>query len=868
MPEEAVDDSSHLPDDNVAGQHTPQVSDFLLDLKEKNSLIAFQALLDSVDLWNSCIKYYCDVLNPTSSRASAQMMIDLLETPGGAALFFVGSALFGAFAFLGNYADSQDIQNSTIVRIANDYWPYVRDCIKGVKWTYKGMRSAFLVGQLIYAELSIALIVPLGVGLGMLSAVNRFWNRSMVERRKVIQSTNDGIREHIKCINACYMELDDLPSAWELQHIYPGSVLNINGDYFQISANGESAPLGQISNAERQVLKSNQGQEKGGRIDWFHFKTLLDEQNIPEDSVLRQQCLEKKNFLKEIANQKHVSLNEHAQNVNAGLVYLNEWPSDNDLRYVYQGCIVEKDGAYVVIDLTEEGNQKPLNLSDEEKAFLDAQSFGASIQELTEAFEKSDLPKEGVLAIALKNRKTLSERSSRYNDIVGRPQFQKDAFQAKCSAVLSGVLNAPYYFLGILSMVALPYAAFIGAVAACSTFMILNVVAELYQESEYQRRLKVSELKARMSMVKRLMSSELDLINDSLNEIGNPAHDAKENYIQALNNILDVIEQGKELKSLSDFLNTVQGADLKNLSPEQRELIQHLQNRAAYQKEFTATKKLLHDELVLNDKYLVMQGIRNGLYCYGIANGFLMTLAIMSFFGIFAFTPALFWASIGFGFFCLAAGIAYTVMYSNELCELESTNELDVKALEKDEDLVDEEPHVIIDEPLEGGITAEDARRASSVYYVDPVSDECINKTADDIKQTRNLMISDQSEVARQFISGNKKGFKCLQTLSVFLPTLAANSTSGATQLVYLGVGLTYGFFFALKGLRNLVRVDNKDYEKSSLWKILTCCDHTETAPIPEPTASVNSFFPYLRKSSQNLQLPASPIARAAGNGI
>ena len=611
MPEDEVEDSSHLSDKNVSGQQSPIVSNFLLDLdrKEKNSFIAFQALLDSIDLWNSCIKYYCDVLNPTSSRASAQMMIDLLETPGGAALFFVGSALFGTFAFLGNFTDVLDRKNSMISQISDTYWPYVRDCIKGVKWTYKGMRSVFLVGQVIYAQLSIALIVPLGVGLGALSAANRFWNRSMVERRKDYQKINDGFRVHIKCINACYMELKQLPSKWELEHIYPGSLLNIGGQYYLISANGESKPYNDLSDEEIAVLASNFDNETGGRIDWFHFKTLLEEKNIPKDSVLARICLEKKNFLKEIANQKYVSPNEHVQNVHTGLIHLNELPSVDKLRYFYQGCIIKKDGQYAIVDLAAEGYQKLLELSYEEKAFLDALSSGTSIDDLTEALNISDLSDDSVLDAVLKNRKTLSERSSCYNNIVGRPTFQTDALQAKCSAVLSGVLNAPYYFLGILSMVALPYTAFIGAVAACSTFMILNVVAELYQEIEYQRRLKVSELKARMSMVKRLMSSELDLINDSLNELGEPEQNAKENYIQALRNILVVLAPGQQLSSLSNFFGAVQGTDLSALSSNQQELIQHLQNRAAYQKEFIETKKLLHDELVLNDKYLVMQGI-------------------------------------------------------------------------------------------------------------------------------------------------------------------------------------------------------------------------------------------------------------------
>lgn len=874
MPGEAVEtesENSQLP--------SYQTSDFLLELKEKNSLIAFQALLDSIDLWVSCIKYYCDILNPASSRLSAQMMVDILSSPEGATIFFIGAALFGAFAFIGNYSDAEDKKNSVIANLCDTYWPYVRDSIKGVKWTYKGMRSVFLVGQMVTAQLSIAYIVPLGVTFGAISAVNRFWNRGMVERRKQHQIVNDSFRAHIKSINACFISLESEPSQWELQNIYQGCIIKLpkivenaddkagkegtsepQFDYYRVVKNAVALneskqqywglePINNLSENEKSILDCNHKREDGDRIDWFHFRTILKEKGIPENSVLGTILEEKKQFLQKISYQKKLiddGTQSYSRDMLAGFVHLNNWPSDKVLMHAYQHCVVHLDGQdeqagyyHIYVDDTN-GTVVKEKLPQEDSECLNHIKHLSAVPIDEYVLALQSLPNSERLKNFALERKKIIERNYQYYQLIGRPEFQKDSLEAKCSAILGGVLNAPYYFLGLLSMVSLPYTAFIGAVAACSAFMLLNVVAEYYQESDYQRRLKISQLKANMSMLKRLISSEWDLINDLLPSSNNRDAEqkkAKEKFELYLKTMLACEMSEEDRQLLMNYLklenedeNDQEQPISTALNDEQQAMLQYLRNVSDYQKRFEQDKKALRAELVLSDNFILMQGIRNGLYCYGIANGFLMTLAIMSFFGVFSFTPAMFWASIGFGFFCVAAGLLYTWWNAKAFSEAHPTEKNRLAA-----ELQNQR------NPM---ITEEDSRTWGNEYYFDAKSRGQI-ETVDDIKQTQNLMISDQCEVLRQVISGNKKGYKLLQTLSVFLPALAANSQATATQAIYLSVGLFYAGFFALKGLRNLVRVDNKEYEKSTTWKMLTFWDTPKKADsfATKRQSSVNTIF-------------------------
>lgn len=80
--------------------------DALLD--SNNLYIATQATLDSLDIWISSLKYYFDVTNPASSNLSTLMMNDWLLTEEGFFTFFLGGALVSSFAFLGNYATSDE----------------------------------------------------------------------------------------------------------------------------------------------------------------------------------------------------------------------------------------------------------------------------------------------------------------------------------------------------------------------------------------------------------------------------------------------------------------------------------------------------------------------------------------------------------------------------------------------------------------------------------------------------------------------------------------------------------------------------------------------------------------------------------------
>ena len=134
--------------------------------------------------------------------------------------------------------------------------------------------------------------------------------------------------------------------------------------------------------------------------------------------------------------------------------------------------------------------------------------------------DESGIPEQSKLRDILRMKQNYLDNvtnpeSSSFKQFYHFPVFQSDSKKAYASSLLNGVLNSPYYFLGVLSLflkeISLSF--FPYAIAICGFFMVLNLVAELYQEFDYQRRLKTSENKAKLSMIKRLVSVEWDKIN-------------------------------------------------------------------------------------------------------------------------------------------------------------------------------------------------------------------------------------------------------------------------------------------------------------------------------------------------------------------
>lgn len=697
-------------------QEKSPVAKFLLNLTELNIYIGLQAVLDSLDIWLSAIKYVFDALNPSSGNRSAAEMYRWLHSSEGLLIFILGGVFIALFSFCGNYVDTKKKGNKPwliqeFAKLADATWPYLRDSFKGLKWTFKGMRSFLLVAQLLANQNMVHLITPLGIALGVVAALNRAWSRGMVERRKVVQSNNDGFREHVKFLNVAFAELG---AKWKdnfehlddhFKRIYQGSVLKIGKNFFYVD---ENLKLQELSLSFKPTL--------GTQIDIFHYKKYLETCNESDRVELSRILKIKEDYLKRISNAT----------------------------------------------------------TDEAKSFYDF------------------------------------------------PKYQVDGKQAYASALLNGVLNAPYYFLGVLSLYldVIPATIFPYAIVICGLFMVLNVVAELYQEFDYQRRLSISQNKAKLSMIKRLIRHEWDKINQLIDSqfITEPAKDSEEfkNVFIKILHKLCIEAEASESESLKDpvYINYIN--KLKSTYPEvndtlhcrftkeqKNELTACLERLSSYSKDFDEYKSTLRRHLVLDRQATFMQGIKNGLHIYGVFNGCLIALSTMAFLAGFNLGIVFLYISIACGITFVTLSTIFTMVLTKNAQPAGGT----LTPSGSNSDLS------IVSSSSTTSDLSTNALNHGEIWMPDDVQKK-LNEL--DIQPSRNLMISEQCEVFRQFMSGSKKGVKLLQTI-LMLAVGTSTDIEVSEKLLYGAVALTYGGLFSLKGLRGLMRVDNHDYEKSTL---------------------------------------------------
>ena len=934
---------------------------FILELKEINLYIAIQSLLDSLDIWLSAIKYFFDAANPASGNKSSASMYEWLRTPEGLIFFLVGGVFFGTFAFLGNCYDAIKKDKNTLPvfsRIADENWPFVRDCFKGLKWTFKGIRSVFIVLQTLFQQSYVSLITPFGVGFGVLAATNRYWNRQMIENRKALQLQNDTFRENIKYINTCFLQVKE---KWinqfqyldvNYQRLYKGCIIKFKDDltnqvkFFYVESKTEegkecfelkllyshmpfdehieihgdypqSCEIGLIQFKKLQRLSLEERIKYSGLMFVFDDEMFFLDQSgrivFPQNNQNNQNDQKDQNY--HITDDQFPGLfAKHGIVFGNGKIYRHnieiesDFPELGDKKAFLEHLkslvdtkeqsnfdkffIFDKQLFYVTPDgwiarysrlsrcfifppgyqssqlsffemqfllKREENNQDKVDIFHYEYLLNEEYNKFTNSHDVSDNVSKLKLSQ--ILAEKKKYLKKLSNDSTAFSELYDLPKFQDNYLFAYVSAGINGILNAPYYFLGLLTMVTIPATFFQPAVGLCLFFMALNFIAEMYQEFDYQRRLSMSECKAKLSMIKRFISLEWDFINVKIQDVDIHLYEKlfvelqPHSYspIQSLSphselkyhlKMMQVFLTTEELQSILDpkkdetrkeqfeclrteafkrlevFQDGFTVDNLCQLSKEEVGVEFHLKfGRELSERSFLFShlklKKYLHDyadyqsklkeKMILPQLPVIMQGIKNGLHCYGVFNGFLMTLASLAFLYGWMFGPQFFALSIGVGFFCVIFGTLYTALFSN----------VESKTITTEDKETENSAIPMSNLASCSFVDIEDEQQIVPYWYDKTLYGEII-RNDNDIQPSKNLLISEQFEVPRQFLSGFKKGIKFLQTIFMLVPDGMPDSNI-FVKIFYLLVSLIYACFFALKGLRGLIRQDPKDYENCAL---------------------------------------------------
>ncbi|KTD42899.1 transmembrane protein [Legionella parisiensis] len=181
----------------IAGRIDAQ-SRLLAQKLDKNRYIYHAyAIVDSLSSSYSMFKYFMEVF---IRKTDVDYVHKILTSPEGIAAIAAEAIFLVSFSFLASVFEKEE--KDSVKKFIATAWPYFRDVMKGLKNAYKGWRSTVQILSLISGMDLKYMIVPVGLVLGVFAAANRFWIRSMVEKRKKQMDENKELLVEIQQLSS------------------------------------------------------------------------------------------------------------------------------------------------------------------------------------------------------------------------------------------------------------------------------------------------------------------------------------------------------------------------------------------------------------------------------------------------------------------------------------------------------------------------------------------------------------------------------------------------------------------------------------------------------------------------------------------
>lgn len=147
--------------------------------------------LDGLSTSFSMFKYFFEAYYANSSTSSSDALHDWTLTPEGLECVIFISGMLASLSCIANQNADNKTNNETIKFIVK-YWPFARDTMKALKNTYKGLRNALVFADMYFPGhgYNSINILPAGIVLGVIAAMNRMWLRAIRDERKGLKKQN------------------------------------------------------------------------------------------------------------------------------------------------------------------------------------------------------------------------------------------------------------------------------------------------------------------------------------------------------------------------------------------------------------------------------------------------------------------------------------------------------------------------------------------------------------------------------------------------------------------------------------------------------------------------------------------------------
>lgn len=158
------------------------------------------AVLDSANLCASTFRFIFEIIYQNNVLATLSLHNWIISVPGIISITIFSTFLitFSLFANLFSLSKKKNEVEENVIF----YWLTLRDTQKSLKNTYKGLRSFLQITQLLLTNQDLQFFtIPLGISLGILSAVNRYFYRNLEKERREVIKHNKKLLETIRSMN-------------------------------------------------------------------------------------------------------------------------------------------------------------------------------------------------------------------------------------------------------------------------------------------------------------------------------------------------------------------------------------------------------------------------------------------------------------------------------------------------------------------------------------------------------------------------------------------------------------------------------------------------------------------------------------------
>lgn len=497
---------------------------------EDGASIAFSSLKAAYSLKASFEQRSDD--NAQSEWHASELTLDGLVTTIGVSLFLMG------FLGLGTYfTDDDDLDKNLFKYYLVKLSPYIRDVLQAVKWTYKGLRSCLNVifHFLGHAEVVLKLLFPLSLAFAALAVLNRIFIRTIRNERKELQKNNRAMSQEIFDKSCGLYFKEKLPDTDKLS--------NFNNSFIYIVSDLSSEVYFVTDNVAHKV-----------DIDINEVDELL-------------QCFQSDNLCKKL------SLDFTSQ----------EYPNLFFLEEI-SGNLEEYKSSLVYLVKSDETNEAGLYEIDAHgKMHLSSKNQAFCLQ----------------LEIERKNKRTLALFPSQIDALLGKIESLQDFHKVNfthndwinyekslnsvyelsirkralsyMAVALASVLDASYFYIGALFIVALNPSFFIAMLGLSLVLFVCCFAARIYEEYDYQRVYEVTRLEVELA------------------------------------------------KNQAECRILIRELENKLLDDDRKQYLLNLLSKAL--KEYDSTQRKIEKKVVFSIYSAVLQGLRNGLAVQGVISG-------------------------------------------------------------------------------------------------------------------------------------------------------------------------------------------------------------------------------------------------------